>query len=163
MFELWAADSPTVQKGAHYFDNDLLAGFCEFFFQVCLDQIRFMEDLLRLDQAESRIDWYVEMRSNHREKPLNVKAARLLRAVFMRGAVPRGMAAEILNMSARNARRIVSDLLKDNLLQSRSHRSPLTIGLPVHVLPYYFPSLYDPSVIGEEYLGKLYSTHPQIT
>jgi len=40
---------------------------------------------------------------------------------------------------------------------------PLTIGLPIHVLPYYFPSLYDPSVIGEEYLGKLYSAHPQIT
>jgi len=24
----------------------------------------------------------------------------------------------------------------------------LTIGLPIHVLPYYFPDLYDPSVIG---------------
>ncbi len=163
MFELWATDSPNAQKSAHHFDNDLLADFCEFFFEICLDQIRFMEDLLRLDQVESRIDWYMEMRSKHAEKPLKVQAAKLLRAVFMRGAVPRGMAAEILNMSARNARRIVSDLLKDNLLHSLSHRSPLTIGLPIHVLPYYFPSLYDPSVIGEEYLGKLYSAHPQIT
>lgn len=163
MFELWATDSPNAQKAAHHFDDDLLADFCEFFFEICLDQIRFMEDLLRLDQVESRIDWYMEMRSKHAEKPLKVQAAKLLRAVFMRGAVPRGMAAEILNMSARNARRIVSDLLKDNLLHSLSHRSPLTIGLPIHVLPYYFPSLYDPSVIGEEYLGKLYSAHPQIT
>ena len=163
MFELWATDSPNAQKGAHHFDNDLLADFCEFFFEICLDQIQFMEDLLRLDQVESRIDWYMEMRSKHTEKPLKVQAAKLLRAVFMRGAVPRGMAAEILNMSARNARRIVSDLLKDNLLYSPSHRSPLTIGLPIHVLPYYFPSLYEPSVIGEEYLGKLYSAHPQIT
>jgi len=163
MFELWATDSPNAQKGAHHFDNDLLADFCGFFFEICLDQIRFMEDLLRLDQVESRIDWYMEMRSKHPEKPLKVQAAKLLRAVFMRGAVPRGMAAEILDMSARNARRIVSNLLKDNLLQSLSHRSPLTIGLPIHVLPYYFPSLYDPSVIGEKYLGKLYSAHPQIT
>ena len=155
MFELWATDSPDAQGGPHRFDSDLLAAFCEFLFEICLDQIRFMEDLLRLDQVESRIDWYVETRSKHAGKPLNVQAGKLLRAVFMRGAVPRGMAAGILNMSARNARRIVSDLLKDNLLESRSHRSPLTIGLPIHVLPYYFPSLYDPSVIGEEYLNRL--------
>jgi hypothetical protein len=64
------------------------------------------------------------------------------------------MAAEILNMSERNARRIVSALIEDGLLQSQSHRAPLTIGLPISVLPYYFPNLYDPSVIGEEY-----STH----
>jgi hypothetical protein len=69
----------------------------------------------------------------------------------MRGAVARGQAAEILNMSARNARRTVSALLDQGLLQSPSHRASLTIGLPLAVLPYYFPDLYDPSVIGEEY------------
>ena len=70
----------------------------------------------------------------------------------MHGAVARGQAAEILNMSERNARRAVSGLLDQGLLQSTSHRAPLTIGLPLAVLPYYFPDLYDPSVIGEEYL-----------
>ena len=69
----------------------------------------------------------------------------------MRGAVACGQAAEILNMSARSARRTVSTLLAEGLLQSPSHRAPLTIGLPLAVLPYYFPDLYDPSVIGEEY------------
>jgi len=64
----------------------------------------------------------------------------------MRGAIPRGMAVEILNMSERNA------LIEDGLLQSQSHSAPLTIGLPIDVLPYYFPDLYDPSVIGEEYV-----------
>ena len=152
MFELWATDSPDEQNGAHYFDDDLLADFCRFFFEICLDQIRFMEDLLRLDQIETRIDWYVETRAKHDKKPLRIEAAKLLRAIFMRGAMPRGMAVEILNMSERNARRIVSSLIKDGLLQSQSHRAPLTIGLPIGVLPYYFPDLYDPSVIGEEYI-----------
>jgi hypothetical protein len=72
--------------------------------------------------------------------------------VFMRGAIPRGMAVEILNMSERSARRIVSALIEKGLLQSQSHRAPLTIGLPIDVLPYYFPDLYDPSLIGEEYI-----------
>ena len=58
------------------------------------------------------------------------------------------MTVEILNMSERNARRIVSALIKDGLLRSQSHRAPL--GLPIGVLPYYFP--YDLSVIGEEYI-----------
>ncbi|MDY6837987.1 MAG: hypothetical protein SWH78_08440 [Thermodesulfobacteriota bacterium] len=70
----------------------------------------------------------------------------------------RGVASEILNMSARNARWIVSALLDEGLLQSSSHRSPLTIGLPVQVLVFYFPRLYDPSVIGEEYLGSAKSS-----
>ena len=152
MFELWATDSPDEQNDVHYFDDDLLADFCEFFFEICLDQIRFMEDLLRLDQIESRIDWYVETRAKHDKKPLRIEAAKVLRAVFMRGAIPRGMAVEILNMSERSARRIVSALIENGLLQSQSHRAPLTIGLPIGVLPYYFPDLYDPSVIGEEYI-----------
>jgi Fic family protein len=134
MFELWATDSQNEQSG------------------------RFMEDLLRLDQIETRIDWYVETRAKHDKKPLRIEAAKLLRAVFMRGAISRGMAAEILNMSERNARRIVSALICDGLLQSQSHRAPLTIGLPISVLPYYFPNLYDPSVIGEEY-----STHQPLS
>jgi len=152
MFELWATDSPAEQDDAHYFDDDLLADFCRFFFEICLDQIRFMEGLLRLDQIDTRIDWYVETRAKHDNKPLRIEAAKLLRAVFMRGAIPRGMAVEILNMSERNARRIVSALIENGLLQSKSHRAPLTIGLPIGVLPYYFPDLYDPSVTGGEHI-----------
>jgi hypothetical protein len=150
MFELWTTDSPGKQNRGNYFDDDLSADFCEFFFTICLDQIRFMENLLRLDQIESRIGWYAETRAKHSQKSLRDKAAKLLRAVFMRGALPKGRAAEILNMSERSARRTVSALIEEGLLQSQSHRAPLTIGLPIHVLPYYFPDLYDPSVIGRD-------------
>ncbi len=151
MFELWATDAPD-ENGVGYFNEELLVDFCDFFFEICLDQIRFMEGLVRLDQIEARIDWYVESRARQPQAPIHAQSAKLLRAVFMRGAVARGQAAEILNMSERSARRAVSGLLDQGLLQSTSHRAPLTIGLPLAVLPYYFPDLYDPSVIGEEYL-----------
>ena len=113
-----------------------------------------MENLLRLDQIESRIDWYVEARSKPGKKPLRPESAKLLRAIFMRGAIDRGKSPEILNMGYRNAHRIVSPLIKEGLLSSGSHRAPLTIGLSIHALPCYFPNLYDPSLIGEEYMGK---------
>ncbi len=111
-----------------------------------------MENLLRFDQIEARIDWYVESRSRQPQAAIHAQAAKLLRAVFMRGAIARGQAAEILNMSERNARRTVSALVDQGLLQSKSHRAHLTIGLPLSALPFYFPDLYDPSVIGEEYI-----------
>lgn len=150
MMELWAADSPEEKQGIRQFNDELLADFCRFFFSVCIDQIRFMERLLRLDRIESRIDGYVAMRAADPERPLRMEAAKLLRAVFMRGNIPRGRAGEILNMSPRNARRIVAGLIGEGLLASDSHRAPLRIGLPIHVLPYYFPDLYDPSVMGDE-------------
>jgi Fic family protein len=150
MFELWATDSPDEENN-HYFNEDLLADFCDYFLKVCQDQIGFMEKLLRLDQIESRIDWYVQSRQQQNHPSIHPGAARLLRAVFMRGAIPRGKASEILNLSERSARRAVSALLGEGLLQSQSHRAPLTIGLPLAALPFYFPDLYDPSVIGEEY------------
>ncbi len=72
----------------------------------------------------------------------------------MRGRIRRGRAGEILNMSQRNARRIVAALLEEGLVTSASHRAPLVVGLPMHVLPYYFPDLYNPSVIGEDYMKR---------
>lgn len=58
-------------------------------------------------------------------------------------------------MSERSARRVVSALLEEGLLQSPSHRAPLTVGLPLAALPFYFPDLYDSSVIGEAYTPQL--------
>lgn len=154
MFELWATDSQD-EEGSHYFNEDMLADFCEYFLGVCRDQIGFMEKLLRLDQIEARIDWYVQSRHRQNQPSIHPGAARLLRAVFMRGSIARGKAPEILNQSERSARRVVSALLDEGLLQSQSHRAPLTIGLPLAALPFYFPDLYDPSVIGEEYTPTL--------
>jgi hypothetical protein len=59
-------------------------------------------------------------------------------------------APEILNLSERSARRAASALLDNGLLQSQSHRAPLTIGLPLAAPPLYFPDLYGPPVIGDE-------------
>ena len=147
MVHLFAADSPSkVSKG---FDEEELADFCSYFLEVCLDQVRFMTNLLGLEKIESRIDWYVDKRSRESDNPLRPEAARLLRALFMRGKIPRGEASRIMNMSERNARRIVSQILKEGLAESESHRAPLRIGLPIGVLPFYFPDLYDASVLGE--------------
>lgn len=51
--------------------------------------------------------------------------------------------------SERQARRIVSQMVKEGLVQSDSHKAPLRIAFPTHVLRFYFPDLFDPSVLGK--------------
>jgi len=135
--------------------NERLADFCDFFLGVCLDQARFMTGQLRLEKIEQRIEWFVRERSQRSGNRLPLRASRLLRAVFMQGHVPRGQVPAILNTSETSSRRLVRQLTDEGLLTSESHRAPLMVALPIHVMPYYFPSLYRPDVLGPEYTELL--------
>ncbi len=127
--------------------NETLADFCQFFLEVCLDQINFMTKQLRLEKIEPRIEWFCS-----RRKKKDKNESRLLRAVFMEGEVKRGKAPSILNTSERTSRRIVKDLIEEGLLTSDSPKSPLRVALSFKVMSHYFPSLYENTVLGEEYL-----------
>ncbi|MFW6081042.1 MAG: Fic family protein [Desulfosalsimonas sp.] len=152
MTNLQSADSPDSEGTG--FDQEFFADFCMFFLETCLDQARFMEKILALDRIDARIDGYVRDRQKARGAlaPLDPRAGRLLKALFFRGEIPRSEAGPVMDMghqSRRNARRIVSRLIAEGLAVAESHRAPLKIGLPAHVLRYYFPDLFDPSVLGE--------------
>ncbi|MBU1172693.1 MAG: Fic family protein [Proteobacteria bacterium] len=151
MINLQSADLPdAAEKG---FNQAYFADYCMYFLEVCLDQIRFMDKMLGLNMIDPRIDWYIQSRDKARgaSDPIDPRAAKLLKALFFLGEIPRGKAQTYMGMEKqtdRNARRIVSQLLKEGLVTSDSHRAPLKIGFPTHVLKYYFPDLFDPNVVG---------------
>jgi Fic family protein len=152
MTNLQSADSP--DKKGKGFDQAFFADYCIYFLEVCLDQITFMNRILALNQIDARIDGFMRDRDKSRGalNPLDPRAGRLLKALFLYGNVPRGEAQSIMGMdhqSDRHARRIVSQLVQEGLACSTSHKAPLTIGLPTHVLRYYFPDLFGPEVLGE--------------
>jgi Fic family protein len=152
MTNLQSADSPDETGNA--FDQAFFADYCLYFLEVCLDQITFMDQILALNRIDARIDGYLRDRDKARGalEPLDHRAGRLLKALFLRGTVARGQAQSIMGMdsqSNRQARRIVSQLVKERLVNSSSHRAPLTIGFPAKVLRYYFPDLFGPEVMGE--------------
>jgi Fic family protein len=156
MTNLQSADSP--DDGGKGFDQAFFADYCLYFFEVCLDQITFMDKILALNRIDARIDGYLRDRDKSRGalNPLDPRAGRLLKALFMQGMVPRGAAQSIMGMdhqSDRHARRIVSQLVREGLVCASSHRAPLTIGFPTQVLRYYFPDLIGPEELGES-LGK---------
>ncbi len=152
MLNLLATDSPAAPDEQGFFDAALTADFCRFFFEICLDQIGFMRRLLQLEEVERRIEWLVSTLIHSRAPQLAPESSRLLRAVFRRGSIPRGEAVQLVGKPERTTRRtVIAPLLEAGLLLSTSHRAPLRMGFPLFALPYLFPGLFDPAVVGEEY------------
>jgi len=70
------------------------------------------------------------------------KAGTVLEAVLYRGDLPRGDVAGIVGTGDRQARRIVSALLKAGVLQSKSTRAPLRIAFPARLAGRWIPGLF---------------------
>ena len=154
MTNLQSADS--LSEDGQHFDQAFFADYCLYFLEVCLDQIRFMDQILGLQRIDARIEGYIMARDKQRGAlhPLDPRAGKLLKALFLQGEIPRGQARTVLGMDAqseRHARRIVSQLVEEGLAHSTSHRARVAFALGVHLLKYYFPDLFDPSVLGEEH------------
>jgi Fic family protein len=152
MINLQSADAPTADRTR--FDPAFFADYCLYFLETCLDQATFMDKILGLHRIDARIEGYIKDRRQALGAlpPLDQRAAKLLKALFLQGEIPRGEARMVMGMegqSERHARRIVSQLVREGLVRSTSHRAPLTIAFPTRVLRYYFPDIFDPSVLGE--------------
>ena len=139
MVYLWAADS---------FEDEHHADFIEWFLEKCLDQIFFMEKLLDIESIGRRIEKHVEQLIRSGEKGLRPESAIVLREAFRSGMVPRGKIPEILRISDRQARRIVSPLIERGMLVADSQKKPLRFGFPEKSMPEYFPNLFHPEIMG---------------
>lgn len=151
MAALAVADAPRRNDydGRGSLSNEGLVDFCRFFFDVCLDQIGFMDRLLRLDAIIDRIKGYVNMRiARLIPEPLpnfpllKREAAFMLQETFLRGHVARGVIIRGAGMAERTGRILLGQLLAEGLLTSDSPKSAVRIGMPTHVAGHLFPDLY---------------------
>ncbi len=129
------------QKGLTY--------FCEFFFEVCLDQIDYMGGMLALDGLLERIRGYVNLRKEKSiapplpaSPPLKKEAAYMLQDVFLRGEAARGDVIRCSGMAERTGRILLGQLLREGLLVSDTPKGPVRFGFPASVAGYLFPDLY---------------------
>jgi Fic family protein len=120
--------------------EDALAAFTQFFLEICLDQVTFMEKLVEPSRLRARILLWVEEEIRVGELP--EKAGSLLEAVLFRGQLPRGEVAQALGVSDRHARRVVSTLTERRVLTSESPRSPLHIAFPAELASRWMPGLF---------------------
>lgn len=149
---LAGADSPRRGDldGRGNLSEKALTSFCTFFFDTALDQILFMNNLLNLEDLRNRILAYGNLRAQGSipdEEALRPEAKYVLAEVMMRGKIERGEVQRLIGMSPRTARDLTKQLLKEELVTSDSHRSPLFFNIPPKVVGYYFPDLYPAGTI----------------
>ncbi|MDA8108081.1 MAG: Fic family protein [Betaproteobacteria bacterium] len=125
--------------------EESLAEFTRFFLETCLDQVTFMEGLMQPDRLRARI--LIWAQEEIRLGRLPPRAAVILEAVLYRGELPRAETARILETSDRQARRIVSPLVENEVLQSESTRAPLRLAFPAKLASRWMPGLF-PEKIG---------------
>ena len=120
--------------------EEALAAFTRFFLETCLDQVRFMEELVQPNRLRDRILLWVEEEA--RANSLPVKAGQVLEAILFRGELPRGDVSALLGMSDRQARRVVATLLERGVLVSDSARAPLFLAFPAALATRWMPGLF---------------------
>jgi Fic family protein len=117
-----------------------LASFTKFFLEICIDQVAFMERLMQPDRLRTRILLWAEEEA--RLNLLPSKTGTVLEAILYRGELPRGEVGELLGLTPRHARRIVSDLLQREVLVSRGPRDPLMLAFPAALASRWMPGLF---------------------
>ena len=139
---LMAADEPRKGDldGRGALSQSALIDFCAFFLECCLDQVRYMRELLEPSELQRRIELYV--RDEEDAERLPRRSFALLREALLSGDLDRGRVPRLLDVSERTARRVISALVEKKLLVSESHKAPLRLGFPIDVIERWFPRLY---------------------
>lgn len=120
--------------------EEALAEFAVFFLTICIDQVRFMEQLVQPNRLRDRVLIWAE--EEIRADALPRTSGAVLEAVLYRGELPRGDVARILGTSERNARRVTSALLERGVLVSDSTRAPLRLTFPAALASRWMPGLF---------------------
>ncbi|MGF0540235.1 Fic family protein [Agrobacterium sp. ES01] len=139
---LMACDEPRRGDldGRGTLSETALADFTRFFLETCLDQVRFMEELIEPERLRSRILLWAE--EEIRLGNLPAKSTNVLEALLYRGSLPRGDVAGIVGAGDRQARRIVSALAEYEVIVSESSRAPLKLAFPAKLASRWMPGLF---------------------
>jgi Fic family protein len=117
-----------------------LTTFTQFFLTTCIDQVSFMAELVQPERLRARVLLWAEeeIRLDH----LPQRSGAILEAVLYRGELSRADAAGIVGTGDRQARRIVSALMDQNVLVSDSTRAPLRLAFPAAFASRWMPGLF---------------------
>ena len=120
--------------------EEALAEFTQFFLETGLDQVRFMEELMRPGTLRTRILVWAEEEARMGNLP--PQAGRLLEAMLYRGELPRGDIAGMLGVTGRHASRVTGQLLAQGIFVSDSPRAPLRLAFPATLASRWMPGLF---------------------
>ena len=124
---LMAADEPSHggADGRGALSEQQLAEFARFFLETCLDQVRFMEGLMRPDQLRGCIEAWATQETAQGRLPAG--AWPVLREALYTGEFPRAALPGLLGVGERQARNVSAALVRAGALNAQSSRAPLRL------------------------------------
>jgi Fic family protein len=128
--------------GRGHLSEETLTEFTTYFLQVCIDQVSFMERLTEPSQLRARIIGWAEDES--RLGTLPSRAGQVLEAILYRGELPRGEVPKLLQVTERQAQRIMGALSDRHVVTSRSSRTPWRLSFPAALAHRWMPGLFPP-------------------
>lgn len=131
---------PNDLDGRGNLSEEALVDFTRFFLTTCLDQVRFMEELMQPDRLRTRILLWAEEETRLGKLPQ--RSGPVLETILYRGQLPRGEVATLLNTPERTARRVTSELLRQGVLASDSTKAPLRLAFPAALASRWMPGLF---------------------
>lgn len=139
---LQAADEPRRgdRDGRGNLSQVALIDFCIYFLESCIDQVDYMQGLLRAERFTDRLEAWSARQV--REGLLPDRSYRVLREAFLAGSVDRSSMMDITGLKDRAARDVLYKLLKAELLVADGSRGPVRLGFPVKAAMEWFPRLY---------------------
>ncbi len=139
---LMAADEPRHNDldGRGNLSQAALIEFCQFFLNICVDQVEYMRSILEPSELLRRMEIYVE--EEVRASRLPKDSFPLLREALLAGEFERGQSPALTGYKERMARNVLSRLLELGLLVSPSPKASVRLGFPIDVVERWFPALY---------------------
>lgn len=137
------ADSPRAGDldGRGKLNDAALATWCEWFIELCRDQIDFMSRMLDLDGVQRRIRSLIASRSAG-DARYRIETVAPITHLFATGPTSRGEFLRMTGLGERTARAALSHLIGAGLITSPDHRSAVRIAFPLDSLQVLFPDLY---------------------
>jgi Fic family protein len=126
--------------GRGILSQEALFEFTKFFLQVCIEQVKFMEELVQPKRLHHRIKYWAEEVVSIGK--LTLKGINVLEAILYRGALSRSHIQEVLGTRSRHARRIVSDLIDLGVIKAETMRSPFQLAFPARLASRWMPGLF---------------------
>ena len=140
--KLTACDLPRRNDldGRGNLSEEALVDFTRFFLKTCIDQVKFMAELVAPDKLRQRILSWAD--GEIRADALPRQSAKILERILYQGELPRDEIAPMFGVTARHARRYIEPLTERGVLIAETIRAPFRLAFPAKLAPQWMPGLF---------------------
>ena len=125
--------------------EEALAEFTRFFLETCIDQVKFMEELVAPDKLRNRI--FAWANEEIKAKTLLPQSLTILERLLYQGELAREEITSMFDVTPRQARRYVESLTDLGVLVSETTRAPYHLAFPAKLAPQWMPGLFPEKLV----------------